>query len=48
MNSRLKCHGLTWVVASGFTLREPEHQDVSTGGWVPTLVAADWSFLLQG
>jgi hypothetical protein len=32
MNSRLKCHGLTWVVASGFALREPEHKDVSTEG----------------
>ena len=48
MNSRLKCHGLAWVVASGFTLREPEHKDVSTGGWVPTLAAADWSPYFRG
>jgi hypothetical protein len=48
MNSRLKCHRLAWVVASGFTLREPEHKDVSTGGCVPTLVAADWSPYFRG
>ena len=48
MNSRLKCHGLAWVGASGFALREPEHKDVSTGGWVPTLAAADWSPYFRG
>ena len=39
MNSRLKCRGLSWVVASGLTLREPEHKDVSTGS--PSLSARE-------
>jgi hypothetical protein len=34
MSPRLKCHRLAWVVTSGFTLRELEHKDVSSGGLV--------------
>jgi hypothetical protein len=53
-NSRLKCHGLAWVVASGFTLREPEHKDVSSGAGVLDVVSLaildgyDWSPYFKG